>query len=193
MVRAPSRTSPNPRSSGSISAADPRRPTTLLVGFVQHEIHRHAVDAIALMGGRRAVVEDVPEMTATGRAVSLGAYHAEAAIDRRLSRALHGLVEARPAGAALELALGLEQRRAAAGAGEMAGPLLQKQGAASRRLGAVAAHAVILLGRQEPPPFRVGMRDRIGLGRRRHRFPPLAPDDGAASAEGKGKSLNAGK
>jgi hypothetical protein len=94
---------------------------TLLVGFVRHEIHRHAVDAVALMGGRRAIVEDVPEMTAAGRAVDLGSYHAEGAIDRRLGRALDRLVEARPAGSALELALRLEQRRAATGAAEMAG------------------------------------------------------------------------
>src|SRR4029077_139931 len=36
------------------------------------------------------------------------------------------------------------------------------------RLGAVGAHHVILLRRQDPAPLRLGMRDRIGLGLDRH-------------------------
>src|SRR3981081_235785 len=99
-----------------------RAPSTLLVGFVRHEIHRHAIDAVALMGGRRAVVEDVPEMTAAGRAVDLGSHHAEGAIHRRLGRALDRLVEARPAGYALELPLCLEHGGAGVGAGQATRP-----------------------------------------------------------------------
>ena len=48
----------------------------------------------------------------------LGAHHAVAAVGRGLDRARHRVVEARPAGAALELELRLEQRLVAAGAGE---------------------------------------------------------------------------
>src|SRR4051794_2302714 len=99
------------------------------------------------MGGRRAVVEDVAQVAAAGRAMHLGPLHAEAVIARRLDAAGDRLVEARPAGAALELALALEQRRAAAGAGERARPLLDQQGAAVGHLRPVLAHDVILLGR----------------------------------------------
>ncbi len=53
----------------------------------------------------------------------------------------------------------------AAGAFEAAGALLEIQRAASRPLGAVLTHDVILLGREQRTPFGVGMGDRIGLGR----------------------------
>src|SRR4029077_2082388 len=104
---------------------------------VRREVHCHAVDAVALMGGRRTVIEDVPKMAATCRTVHLGPYHAEAFVDRYLDAAGDRLVEARPAGAAFELAARLEQCLAAAGAGELAGPLLDEQGAAAGHLGAM--------------------------------------------------------
>src|ERR1700733_13519349 len=67
---------------------------------VRDEIQGDAVDAIALMGGGRAVREDVAEMAAAGRAMHLRADHAMAAVSRRLNRTLDRVVEARPAGAA---------------------------------------------------------------------------------------------
>src|SRR5581483_10330303 len=98
---------------------------------------------------------------AAAAAMHLGAHHAVAAIGGGFDRVGLGIVEARPAGAALELALGPEQRLAAAGAGERAGAFLVVQRAASRHLGAVLAHDVILLGRQKLAPLCLGVRDRI--------------------------------
>ena len=51
------------------------------------EIHRHAVDAVAQAGRRRAVVEDVAEMAAAAAAMHLGAHHAVAAVLRWSSTA----------------------------------------------------------------------------------------------------------
>src|SRR4051812_24931984 len=102
-------------------------------------------------------------MAAAGRAMDLGALHPEAVVRRGFDAARDRFVEARPAGAALELAERLEQSRAAAGAGELARPLFGQQGAASGVLRPVLAHDVILLGRQELAPFGVASRDGIGL------------------------------
>src|SRR5262249_46610081 len=57
-----------------------------------------------------------------------------------------------------------EQRLAAADAGERAGALLVIERAAARPLGAVLAHDVILLRRQELPPLGVGVGHGIVLG-----------------------------
>src|SRR4029079_10443691 len=113
------------------------------------EIHRYAIDAIAQSGGRGAVREDVAEMAAAAAAMALGADHAIGTVVRFFDRARFRIVEARPAGAALELFLRLEQFLTAARAGESAGALLVVQRAASRPLGAVLAHDLELLGRQD--------------------------------------------
>ena len=93
-------------------------------------------------------------------------------IEETVDRARLWVVEARPAGAALELLLRLEQRLPAARAGERAGALLVIERAASRPLGAVLAHDVVLLGRQQLAPLGVGMGDRIGL--HIHGFSPVS-------------------
>src|SRR5215467_12220967 len=92
-----------------------------LRGLLRLEVHRHAVDAIAQMGRRRTVFKDMTEMTAAAAAMHFGADHAVTAVGRGLNRAWLGIVEARPAGAALELGLGDEQFLAAAGAEKRAG------------------------------------------------------------------------
>src|ERR1700691_3421873 len=97
------------------------------------------------------------EVRSAARAMHLGARHAVAAVDRGLDRARHGIVEARPAGAALKFLLRFEQRLAAARAGKRAGALLPVERAGARPLRAVLAHDVILLRRQELAPFGVGM------------------------------------
>ena len=51
------------------------------------EIHRHAVDAVAQAGRRRAVGKHVTEMAAAAAAMHLGADHAVAAVLRGLDRA----------------------------------------------------------------------------------------------------------
>src|SRR5271169_4775629 len=106
------------------------------------EIHRHAVDAIAQMRGRRAVFEDVAEMAAAAAAVHLGALHAPAAVGDGIDRARLRIVKARPAGAALEFFLRGEQRLLAAGAVERAGALFVIERAAARTFGAMLAHNV---------------------------------------------------
>src|SRR5262249_58004984 len=100
---------------------------------IRLEVHRHAVDAVAQVGRRWAVVEHVAEMAAAAAAMYLGADHAVAAISGGLDRAGHRIVEARPAGAALELHFRDEQRLVAAGAGERASALLVVKRAAARR------------------------------------------------------------
>src|SRR5690242_8806677 len=98
------------------------------------------------MGRRRTVFKYMAEMTAALAAVDLGADHAVALIGRALDCAGLGIVEARPASAALELGLGGEQLLPAAGAIERAGAFFVIQRAAARPLGAVLAHDVVLLG-----------------------------------------------
>src|SRR5262245_8935911 len=96
-------------------------------------------------------------MAAAAAAMHLRADHAVAAVLGRLDGVGHGVVEARPAGAALELPLGDEQRLVTAGAGERAGAFLEIERAAARRLGAVLAHDGVLLGRQQLAPLRLGV------------------------------------
>ena len=87
------------------------------------EFHRHAVDAVAQAGRRRAVVEHVAEMAAAAAAMHLVARHAMAGVGVALDRARQRIVEARPAGAALEFLLGDEQRLVAGRADKGAVPL----------------------------------------------------------------------
>src|SRR5436305_14299463 len=72
------------------------------------ESHRYAVDAIAQSGRRRAVRKDMTQMAAATAAIHLGADHTVGAVLGFLDRARFRIVEARPAGAALELLLRLE-------------------------------------------------------------------------------------
>src|SRR5262245_4794628 len=127
------------------------------------KIHRHAVDAIAQVRRRRAVLEYVAEMAAAAAAMHLGADHAVARVGRGLDSARHRVVEARPAGAALEFLLRHEQRLPAAGAAEGPGALLVIERTAAGRLGAVPAQHLVLLGRQQAPPLGFAVADPILL------------------------------
>ena len=84
------------------------------------EIQRHAVDAVAQAGRRRAIFEHVSEVTAAAAAMDLGAGHEVAAIRRRGDRPFDRCEEARPAGAALEFPVGDEERLSTADARERA-------------------------------------------------------------------------
>src|SRR5690348_13708044 len=92
---------------------------------IRLEVHRHAVDTIAQAGRRRAVRKHVAEMAAAAAAMHLGANHAEAPIHGLFDGAGLRIVEARPASAALEFLLRLEQRLLAAGAIERAGTFFE--------------------------------------------------------------------
>src|SRR5690606_30907035 len=79
------------------------------------EAQRRRVDAVAQAGGRRPVLEDVAEMRIAGRAQHLDAAHAMARVHAPRDPALvDRRPPAGPAAARLVLALGCEQRRAAA-------------------------------------------------------------------------------
>src|SRR5207248_1208797 len=95
--------------------------------------------------------------------VHLGPHHEEAAILCCADRALQRRVEARPAGAAFELGIRGEQFLAAAGADELAVPLLLVQRTGSGALGAVLAQHLVLSRRQLRAPLLVRMRDGKGL------------------------------
>src|SRR6185437_3100971 len=140
------------------------------------EIHRHAVDAIAQARRRRSIRKNVAEMAAATTAMHFRAHHAVALVVRGFDRSGFRVVEAWPAGATLEFLFGHEQRLPASGALEGAGAFLEIERAASRPLGAMTTHDVVLLGREHLPPFGVGMgyrKLRGSLGRRRaHAHPP---------------------
>src|SRR3954447_11791048 len=80
-----------------------------------HELHRHAVDAVAQACRRGTVGEYVAQVAAAAAAMHFRARHAVARVVGALDRAGLRIVEAGPAGAAFEFALGDEQRLIAAG------------------------------------------------------------------------------
>src|SRR5688572_11369708 len=101
------------------------------------------------------------EVSAAAAAVDLGARHAVAPINGCAYRSLERGEKAGPAGTALELAAGGEQRLPAAGTAERAGALLLEQRAGPGRLGAVAAQHGVLLRRQRAAPLLVSLFNRI--------------------------------
>src|SRR5262245_39335069 len=123
------------------------------------ELQRDAVHAVAQAGRVRAVGEDMPEVAAALRAVDLGPGHAERTIRRGRDRAFDRGEKAGPAGAALELGVGGEQRLGAGGASEGSGPFLVIQRARSGALGPVLPQHVKLFRRQRRFPLLVGFRD----------------------------------
>src|SRR6476660_3006574 len=138
------------------------------------EFQRDAVHAVAEPGGRRPVVEHVTEMAAAAAAMDLIPHHAERVVCVGQHRALDGLVEAWPAGAAVELGLRIEQRQAASGAGEGAGAVLVVERAGECALGVLLAQHRILLWRQQLSPFLWRVGDFEGAGNCR-----VAPADQA--------------
>src|SRR5262245_45160269 len=119
-------------------------------------------------------------MAAAAAAMHLGANHAVAAVFRGLDRARDRIIEARPAGAALEFPLRLEQPLAAARTRERAVPLLVVQGTAAGRLGGMTAQHFVLFGREQLAPLRVRMGDRTWLAF--HRVTPHAAHAGVRSS-----------
>src|SRR3981189_672881 len=115
------------------------------------------------MGGGGPVLEHMAEMASAAAAMRLDANHPVAGILRGVDGTGLGIVEARPAGAAFELGLRPEQRLSASGATEGAGALLEIQRATAGRFGAVLAHDLVLFGREQTAPFRIGMGDREPL------------------------------
>ena len=133
------------------------------------EVEGNTVDAVAKTGRRRAVFEDVPEVSAATATVHFRAFHPEGAIDGRAQCAVKRREETGPAGAAFELALGDKERLSTARAGEGARAMLGEQRTRARTFGAVTAQDVVLLWRQRAAPFLVGFLDlEVFLLRRHH-------------------------
>src|SRR5213078_1039401 len=95
---------------------------------------RRPVVAVAQSGRRRAVVEHVALVAAAARAVVLGARPEELEILFRGDVAGDRIEEARPAGAAVVLLVGVEQRQVAGRADEGARTLLVVQRAGAGAL-----------------------------------------------------------
>src|SRR6516164_4559003 len=149
-----------PRAFARDPLSAPTKPGSGGLGTFRFEVERDAVDAIAQMSGRRAVVEHVPEMAAATVAMNLGAHHAVGAVLRGLNRTRDRIVEARPTGSALEFLHRLEQRLAAARTAKRSAALLVVQRAASRPLRPVSAHDVVLLRRKQATPLGIGVSHR---------------------------------
>src|SRR5678810_939528 len=114
-----------------------------VAGLCRDELQREAVVAVALAGRRRAVVEEVALVAAAAHAVVFGARHDHLVVDLEGHRARQRFPEARPAGAALKLGRGREQRQLAAGTDEAALALLVVERARARGLGAFEAKDLI--------------------------------------------------
>src|SRR6185437_16657617 len=123
------------------------------------EQQRVAVHAVAQACRLRTVVEDMTKVAAAAAAMHLGPRHPEGSVFRGADGIIERLEKARPAGAALELGIGGEQRQVAAGAGEDALAVFPEQRAGTRTLGALLAQDFILLRRELRAPFGVGLFD----------------------------------
>src|SRR5579864_1518746 len=142
---------------------------------------RKPVHAVTQPGRLRPVVEDMAEMAAAAAAMHLGPRHAEGAVLGGGDGIVQRLVEARPAGAALELGLGGEQRQVAASAGEDALAMLLQKRARPGTFGAFLAQDFILLRRELRPPFGVGLLDFELFGSLRRRA--LEPTQGGEAEQ----------
>src|SRR5512146_2437701 len=89
------------------------------------------------MGRRRAVIENVSMMTAAARAVVFGAGQDQHMVLLRREYAGNRGKETRPAGAAVELHVGGEERKNAARAGADARPFLMLERTGGREFGVV--------------------------------------------------------
>src|SRR5262245_21119696 len=136
-------------------------------GLARLEFERGAVDAVTQAGGLpRPIGKDVAEVSFTAGAAHLRPGHEVGAVfvlaDGGTGRRL---VEARPARTGLELGGGGEQRLAAAHAAEGAGALFPIEWRGARRLGAVLAGDVVLLGGQLAAPLGIRLDDFVGSDR----------------------------
>ena len=155
-----------PRPSRDISAVagrEPRMPRPALrrplacgfgsgVGQLRHilvigERERLGIDAIPQASGGGAVIENMAEMAITASAQDLRTNHAVAAVCMRNDVLLgHGLEEAGPAGAGVELAIRGEQGQPAADTAVDPVALIVQERAAERSLSALATSNLELFG-----------------------------------------------
>src|SRR4051794_1449053 len=122
---------------------------------LRNEAQRHAIVAIALSGRRRPVIEHVAVVAAAAGAVVFGAREDELEVGLVAEGARDGREKTRPAGAAVELHRGTEQRQGAARTNENARTFLMVERAAAGRLGSLLAQHVVRGAAQPLPPFVV--------------------------------------
>src|SRR5688572_4862908 len=149
---------PPPRSP---SARDPLVRGSNL-GVLWDELERGAVVAPALVGGRRAVVEEVAVVAAAALAVVFGARVDEEEVFLGLEYARNGSEERRPARAGLVFHFGSEERQVAARAGKDARALLGVERAGTGALGRLfAQHLVGEVVRQTFLPLVLRKLERL--------------------------------
>src|SRR5215475_4866387 len=129
------------------------------------ERQRARIDAVPLTARLGTVVEDVAKVAAAGAAHDLGTPHEQAVVRPQLDRlGDRGLVEARPAGARVELGVRAEQPGATAGAPVEAVLVVAHVRTGERHLGVrLTQHAVLQWG-QFLAPLLVGLGDLAGGG-----------------------------
>src|SRR3954451_3381205 len=117
------------------------------------QVQGDVVHAVALAGRPRTVVEKVAQVATTAAAPHLGPHHEMRAILHQLDGVgVLGLVEARPAGAAVELGRGVEQFGTARAAAVDAVSLVVGVLAGERRLGGrLPQHLAAVRGQLLPP------------------------------------------
>src|SRR5262245_1948542 len=151
----------------SAGRAGLRRPAVVLLPACRRglEGQRAGVDAVALPGRGRPVVEDVAQVATAAAADHLGAAHEQAVVRPQLDRlGDRGLVEARPPGARVELGVRAEQLAAAAGAPVEAVGVVVDVLTGEGALGVgLAQHAVLQRG-QLLAPLLVRLLDLADLG-----------------------------
>src|SRR6266446_4291727 len=133
--------------------------------LLREELQGGAVHAIPQAGRLGPIVEHVAQVPAAAPAVNLRARHEETPVGRGPDGPIDRRPKARPAGAAVELRVRLEQGQIAAGAGVGAPGVLLVQRARPRPLGSVLAEHPKLLGRQHRPPLGLGPGDLECFGR----------------------------
>src|SRR5262245_41992317 len=153
-----------------------RRPRKRLLGIrvvmekprssrgVGQEFQGHAVDAVAQSRGRRAVLEDMAQMSAAAPAMHLGAWQQQQVVGGGANGVPQRPIEARPAGLAVVFGFRREQRKIAARAGKRALALLVVERARARGFGAVPPQDVVLRLAEDGSPLAVVLLDFKAVG-----------------------------
>src|SRR6266487_437996 len=129
------------------------------------ERQRARVDAVPLAGRLGTIVEDVAKVAAAAAAHDLGAPHEQAVVRPQLDRlGDRGLVEARPAGARVELGVRAEQPGATAGAPVEAVLVVARVRTGERHLGVRLTQHVVPQWSQFLAPLLVRLGDLAGGG-----------------------------
>src|SRR5499433_1398940 len=114
---------------------------------VGQEFQGNAVDAVAQSRGRRAVLEDMAQMSAAAPAMHLGAWQQQQVVGGGAYGVRQRSIEARPTGLAVVFGLRGEHRKIATRAGKRALALLVVERTRARGFGAVPPqHVVLRLG-----------------------------------------------